>query len=238
MKKYQSLHSLFLSGLLGFTAVAEAAPEVLTYSGRITVSGQPFTGQGEFKFAFVDRLGRFSYWTNDGNFTLAQEPALAVAAAVSNGVYTIRLGDVAIANMQALPGRIFRDHNDAHLRIWFRAGSSGNFDLLSPDQPVTSAPYALGGPAALAAASASSGAVFNGTPPADANATVPQSSSAATLGAYARLVANGPGQPSATLVLLTGDSADIVTYYADLPGRLEYAFGEHTFAFPKSGELL
>ena len=65
-----------------------------------------------------------------------------------------------------------------------------------------------------------------------------QSSAAANVGAYARLVANGPNQPSATLVLLTGDSADIVTYYADLPGRLEYAFGEHTFAFPKVGELL
>jgi formylglycine-generating enzyme required for sulfatase activity len=58
------------------------------------------------------------------------------------------------------------------------------------------------------------------------------------VGAYARLVANGPSQPSATLVLLTGDSADIVTYYADQPGRLEYAFGAHTFAFPKAGESL
>ncbi|MDA9962924.1 hypothetical protein N9D63_08560, partial [Opitutales bacterium] len=110
MKKFRSLPLLFLSGLLGFTAVVEAAPEVLTYSGRITVSGQPFVGQGEFKFAFVDRSGRFSYWTNDGNFTLAQEPALAVAANVANGVYTVRLGDTAIANMQALPGQIFRDH--------------------------------------------------------------------------------------------------------------------------------
>ena len=53
---------------------------------------------------------------------------------------------------------------------------------------------------------------------------------------YARLVANGPAQPSATLVL-TGDSADIVTYYAVNPVVWNMPSG-HTFAFPKAGESL
>jgi sulfatase modifying factor 1 len=140
--------------------------------------------------------------------------------------------------MQALSGSIFRDHNDAHLRIWVRLGPSGNFDRLTPDQAVSSAPYALGGNGAVSANPSSGGSVSNGSGSSGNTFSQPQSSSAANLGAYARLVANGPTQPSATLVLLTGDSADIVTYYADEPGRLEYAFGAHTFSFPKAGESL
>ena len=64
-----TIKRLVLLTLLGCFHTSWAAPEILTYSGRITVSGQPFVGQGHFKFALVDRLGRFSYWTNAGNFT-------------------------------------------------------------------------------------------------------------------------------------------------------------------------
>ena len=110
--------------------------------------------------------------------------------------------------------------------------------MLSPDQPVTSVPYSLGGNGLLAANPSSGGSVSNGSGGSTHSVSGPQSIGSATVGAYARLVANGPTQPSATLVLLTGDSADIVTYYADQPGRLEYAFGAHTFAFPKAGESL
>ena len=229
---------LALLALCGYLQPGFAAPELLTYSGRLSQSGQAYTGQAHFKFALVNRNGTFSYWTNDGNFTTPQEPVQSVAAAVSNGVYSVSLGNAALAGMQALPGSIFRDHNDAHLRIWVRLGPSGNFDQLSPDQAVSSAPYALGGNGAVSANPSSGGSVSNGSGSTGNTVSQPQSVSAANLGAYARLVANGPAQPSATLVLLTGDSADIVTYYADQPGRLEYAFGAHTFAFPKVGESL
>ena len=148
------------------------------------------------------------------------------------------MGDTSITNMQALPGSVFKDHNDAHLRIWIRLGSTGNFDLLSPDQAISSAPYSLGGNGSLNASASSGGSVSNGSGSSGYTVSNPQSIGSATVGAYARLVANGPSQPSATLVLLTGDSADIVTYYADQPGRLEYAFGAHTFPFPKAGESL
>ena len=215
-----------------------AAPEILSYSGKMSVSGQPYNGTAELKIALVNRTGTFSYWTNDGNFTTPQEPAQAVSVNVANGIYTVRLGDTSITNMQALPASVFKDHNDAHLRIWIRLGSTGNFDLLSPDQTISSAPYSLGGNGSLNASASSGGSVSNGSGSSGYTVSNPQSVSAATVGAYARLVANGPSQPSATLVLLTGDSADIVTYYADQPGRLEYAFGAHTFAFPKAGESL
>ena len=157
---------------------------------------------------------------------------------VNDGIYSVKLGDTSLQNMQVLSGSIFRDHNDAHLRIWVRLGSSGAFEMLSPDQPVTSVPYSLGGNGILAANLSSGGSVSNGSGGSTHSVSGPQSIGSATVGAYARLVANGPTQPSATLVLLTGDSADIVTYYADQPGRLEYAFGAHTFAFPKAGDSL
>jgi formylglycine-generating enzyme required for sulfatase activity len=227
-----SLVVLLLSGY------SYAAPEILSYSGKMSVSGQPYNGTAELKIALVNRSGTFSYWTNDGNFTTPQEPAQAISVNVANGIYTVRLGDSTISNMQALPGSVFKDHNDAHLRIWIRLGSTGNFDLLSPDQAISSAPYSLGGNGSLSASASSGGSVSNGSGSSGYTVSNPQSVSAATVGAYARLVANGPSQPSATLVLLTGDSADIVTYYADQPGRLEYAFGAHTFAFPKAGESL
>jgi formylglycine-generating enzyme required for sulfatase activity len=229
---------LGLLALCGLLQPGSAAPELLTYSGRLSQSDQAYTGQAHFKFALVNRNGTFSYWTNDGNFTTPQEPTQSVAVTVSNGVYSVPLGNAALAGMQALPGSIFRDHNDAHLRIWVRLGPSGNFHQLSPDQTVSSAPYALGGNGAVSANPSSGGSVSNGSVSSGNTVSQPQSSAAANVGAYARLVANGPAQPSATLVLLTGDSADIVTYYADEPGRLEYAFGAHTFAFPKAGESL
>ena len=136
---------LLASVLAGLSAGVRAAPEILSYSGRITVSGQPFAGQGHFKFALVNRTGQVSYWANEGNFTVAQEPTLPVAATVTDGVYTVPLGDTSLANMQAIPSQVFSDHNDVHLRIWFSATANGPYDLLSPDQPVTSVPYALNG---------------------------------------------------------------------------------------------
>jgi PIN domain nuclease of toxin-antitoxin system len=50
------------------------------------------------------------------------------------------LGNASLANMQAIPDLIFKDHNDAHLRIWFAQSASGPFELLSPDQAIGAVP--------------------------------------------------------------------------------------------------
>ena len=63
-------------------------------------------------------------WTNDGNFTILREPAQAISVNVSNG-FIPSVWVTSITNMQALPGSVFQDHNDAHLRIWIRLGSTG-----------------------------------------------------------------------------------------------------------------
>ena len=51
-------------------------------------------------------------------------------------------------------------------------------------------------------------------------------------------LADGPEKPSDTLVLLSGDSAEIASYVADMPGRLEYAFDAYTIALPGEKMLL
>ena len=207
-----------------------AAPQVLNYSGKISVSGQPYTGQAYFKFALVNRAGTVSYWTNDGNFTLIQEPQAAVSATLTDGVYSIPLGNASLTNMQMIPDQIFKDHNDAHLRIWFAQSASGPFELLSPDQAIGSVPYALNGN--LTAGNSSSGNVSNSS---GSQSTPSGPASVVSMaGGFVRLVANGPSNPSSTLVLLAGDTAEVLAYVGETTGVIEYSFGEHGFVLPKT----
>ena len=126
------------------TLAANPGPRFLTYSGRITVDGEPFTGVGQFKYAFVNGDGSQTYWTHDGAATDG-EPASGLSIDVSQGVYSIRLGDSAITGMAPLAPEVFRGRSDVRLRIWF-ARSGGSYELLSPDQPVSDVPYAFPAP--------------------------------------------------------------------------------------------
>ena len=222
-----------LSFLLCFATLyqwAWAAPQVLNYSGKISVSGQPYTGQAYFKFALINRAGTVSYWTNDGNFTLIQEPPNAVAVTLTDGVYSVPLGNASLANMQMIPDQIFKDHNDAHLRIWFAQSASGPFELLSPDQAIGAVPYALNG--SLAAGNSSSGNVSNSS---GSQSTPSGPASVVSMaGGFVRLVADGPTNPSSTLVLLAGDTAEVLAYVGETTGLIEYSFGEHGFVLPKT----
>jgi formylglycine-generating enzyme required for sulfatase activity len=220
----------FLIGFAGLCQSAWAAPQILNYSGKISVSGQPYTGQAYFKFALVNRTGTVSYWTNDGNFTLVQQPPTAVAVTLTDGVYSVALGNASLTNMQAIPDQIFQDHNDAHLRIWFAQSANGPFDLLTPDQAIGSVPYALNGN--LAAGNSSSGNVSNSS---GSQSTPSGPASVVSMaGGFVRLIANGPNNPSGTLVLLAGDTAEVVAYVGETTGLLEYSFGEHGFVLPKT----
>jgi hypothetical protein len=60
---------------------------------------------------------------------------------VTKGLYSVLLGNTALANMTALlPSAL--DADDVRLRIWFNDGSRG-FQLITPDQRLAAAPYAL-----------------------------------------------------------------------------------------------
>jgi formylglycine-generating enzyme required for sulfatase activity len=230
---------LFLTPL--FLALSiHAAPPLISYSGQVSVDGQPYTGTGLFKFAFVDTNGQFSYWSQDGTSSAGSEPTGQVSVPVNTGLYSVMLGDTALTGMSAIAESIFANHNDVHLRIWFSDGQG--FEQLTPDRRFASVPYSLGANGTSTANLVSTGSGSSGVNN-DANATPvlgnPNYNFGGPLGeGFARLVANGPDQPSDTLILLEGDSAQIVTYFADQPGRLQYAFGEHTFVMPKSDELI
>ncbi|MDB0031050.1 SUMF1/EgtB/PvdO family nonheme iron enzyme [Opitutales bacterium] len=220
----------FLIGLAGFCQSIWSAPQVLNYSGKISLSGQPYTGQAHFKFALVNRAGTVSYWTNDGNFTLIQEPPTAVSVTLTDGIYSVPLGNASLTNMQAIPDQVFKDHNDAHLRIWFAQSASGPFELLSPDQAIGSVPYALN--TNVAAGNSSSGNVSNSS---GSQSTPSGPASVVSMaGEFVRLIANGPTTPSSTLVLLAGDTAEVLAYVGETTGLLEYSFGEHGFVLPKT----
>lgn len=133
------------SALLLFALTAGAlsaqVPPILNYQGRVAVGGVNFEGTGQFKFALVDAGGGTTYWSNDGTSTSGAQPTAAVTIPVTKGLYSILLGDAALANMTAVPAQVFT-RDDVRLRVWFNDGTNG-FQLLTPDQRLTAAGYAM-----------------------------------------------------------------------------------------------
>ena len=81
-------------------------------------------------------------WSNDG--TISGQPAAAVSAGVTNGLFTLVLGDTTVSNMTAIPASLFSQfaYPNLLLQIWFNDGVHG-FAVLSPAQPLTPAPAAV-----------------------------------------------------------------------------------------------
>ncbi|WP_309381657.1 hypothetical protein [Cerasicoccus frondis] len=138
------------------TTLHAASPEVLNYQGFISVNNAPHSGDGFFRFALVDHNGATTYWSHDGSSSAGSMPASAITLAVSEGRFFIRLGDTSHANMtQSIPATVFANASDVYLRIWFDDGANGA-QLLSPDQPLGSAGFALAATTADTAAVATS----------------------------------------------------------------------------------
>ena len=138
---------LFLVSLLAFSSAlgvvesGAAVPQLLNHQGRIAVAGVNFNGSGQFKFALVDATGLITYWSNDGTNNANTEPTSPVTLAVTKGLYSVLLGDTALANMTALPTTAL-DHADVRLRVWFNDGTH-EFQQISPDQRLAATPYAM-----------------------------------------------------------------------------------------------
>ena len=126
---------------LGLGTTQAAVPQQLNHQGRVAVNGVNFDGTGQFKFALVNANGSTTYWSNDGSSNAGSQPTSHVTLAVTKGLYSVLLGDTTLTNMTALPSSAL-DHEDVRLRIWFNDGSLG-FQLITPDQRLASAPYAL-----------------------------------------------------------------------------------------------
>ena len=130
-----------LIGLLALLALAATVPvhaqvpNLLNYQGRVAVGGVNFTGSGQFKFALVNANGATSYWKNSADTAPADGvPDSAVALTVTNGLYSVLLGDTSLPNMLAIPSSVWTNA-DVRLRVWFNDGANGN-QLLTPDQRI------------------------------------------------------------------------------------------------------
>ncbi len=121
----------------------QAVDLVVAYQGEVRLGGLPYSGEGYFKFAVVDPAGAVSYWSNDGSSSGGSEPAAAVALSVSEGLFSVLLGDTTLAGMtQALTAAVFSPP-ETYLRVWFSDGANGPFSLLAPDTRIAAVPYAL-----------------------------------------------------------------------------------------------
>src|ERR1700676_2628698 len=85
-------------------------------------------------------LGSVTYWSSDGTSSAGSEAAPSVGVPVTNGLFTVILGDSTIPNMSAISAALFNQPG-LQLQIWFNDGVHG-FAALSPVQPLTAAPYA------------------------------------------------------------------------------------------------
>lgn len=133
--------------IVGFALLAAAVahaqvPQLINYQGRVVIGSTNFDGTGRFKFALVNSGGTVTYWRNAPDTTPADGvPDSAVSLAVAKGLYSVQLGDTAVANMAAVPASVFTN-NDVRLRVWFDDGTNGE-ELLTPDQRITAAGYAI-----------------------------------------------------------------------------------------------
>ena len=151
--KWPSFAVLLFAAALSTSA---QVPTMMSYQGRLAANGSNYNGTARFKFSLVSPDGFTTYWSNDNSATGGLEPTMDVAVAVSNGLFTVFLGDTTLPGMGAeLDPAIFQENDDAYLRIWVSDGVSA-FVRLMPDQPLGSVGYAM---MATMAAGVANGAV-------------------------------------------------------------------------------
>jgi hypothetical protein len=131
-------------GGAGALATAHVSGGVVT---SITVYNGNF-GNGNYTSAPTVTVAppppNFSYttfWSNDGTSVTGSPPVSAVSVGVTNGLFTVVLGDATLANMTTISASLFTQPN-LQLQIWFNDGMNG-FAALSPVQNLTPTPYAV-----------------------------------------------------------------------------------------------
>ena len=123
---------------------AVTAPTLVSFQGKVTANGSAYNGVGYFKFAVVNAAGTTSYWSNDGTSTVGNEPNAIVPLNVTNGLFTVRLGDTTQGGMSASLGAWVFGAPNRRLRVWFSTtGLTGSFEQLTPDDAIGAVPFAL-----------------------------------------------------------------------------------------------
>jgi hypothetical protein len=128
--------------MAGLSVVAQV-PGIISHQGKLMVHGTNFTGTVQFKFALVSAGGNTTWWSHNGTSIGGSEPSgLPVSLPVSQGVFSVNLGDTTVTNMtQPIPSSVFTN-NSVWLRIWVDDGVNGSQRLI-PDRRITAAGYAL-----------------------------------------------------------------------------------------------
>ena len=134
-----------------------AVPQLISFQGRVQVDGADFNGSGEFRFALVNEAGSTTYWSNDGTSNAGSHPTDAVSLTVTNGLYSVLLGNATLPNMTVVPASVFTN-DDVFLRIWFDDGTNGS-QLLGPDQRIAAVGYAMMAANAASAETVPDGAI-------------------------------------------------------------------------------
>ena len=242
--KLASLRRWLLAGtfvlLLPAPGRTQGVPPLLNYQGRVVVGGTNFSGQGQFKFALVNSAGTTTYWSNDGTSTAGSEPARAVTLTVTGGLYSLGLGDAALANMTALPASVFAGNADVRLRVWFNDGTNGS-QILSPDQRIGSVGYAQLAATvpdgSITSAKLGAGAVTAGNLAGGVAGTYQTASGATAAQANTSYAATGTSPVSFTLPA-TANVGDVVTIagtgtggWSLTPGQGQSVFTNDKLAF-------
>jgi hypothetical protein len=122
-------------------SVSAQVPSTISYQGVVNSAGGNFNGAGQFKFAFVNTTGSQTFWSNDGSSAGGSQPAQAVTSGVSNGLFSMLLGDNSVSNMTPISAGVFTNAG-VRLRVWFGDGTNPIVQL-APDEPVSATGYAM-----------------------------------------------------------------------------------------------
>lgn len=128
-----SMKRIFLAAVVALLPLAAFAQSgvMFSYQGRVKVSGEPFTGTGQFKFSIVNTSATATLWSHDGTGAVGNEPDTSIEVPVQDGIFNVIIGDPS-AGMQTLNPSVFTGSESPALRVWFSDGLHG-FQQLLPD---------------------------------------------------------------------------------------------------------
>jgi len=138
--------------LLALATTALLASPPVPFSGKLAVDGKNFHGNALFAFSIVDQEGAV-HWRH------AEAEDSTIENFVLNGRYLVLLGG---HGMKQLPADLFLEQKSLFLRVSVDLQDGQGMRLLSPDQRITSSPYAL---AAEVAQLAQRATIANGLEP-------------------------------------------------------------------------
>lgn len=152
---YAAAPAVNITGLgTGATATANLTGGAVS-SITVNTPGSGYTSAPAVTLAAPPPGAYVTFWSNDGTSTAGSQPTSAVPLTVTGGLYSVLLGNPALANMTAVPPSVF-NNPDVRLRVWFNDGTNGS-QLLAPDQRLAPAAYLADG--AVTTAKVTAGAI-------------------------------------------------------------------------------